>query len=399
MANIPIYPGSSSFFPGNTPFGFYDCDYQFQIDADKVTTFCARRLGYPLVEVELQDLNFYTAFEEAITTYGNELYAYKVRQDFLSLEGSNTGSNLNHTLITPNFAGNVRISQQYGEEAGVGGKVNWHRGALPLTASVQDYDMDAWALSNNITGGIEIKKIFYESPPAIVRYFDPYAGTGMGMMNLMDNFGWGNYSPAINFLMMPINYDLQKLQAIEFNDQIRKSQFSFELINNRLRIFPIPGFTPQGYRESHELSGSLEHFAGMLFFQYIKVDERNDPSAGNSNKGLVTNVSNTPFSNPVYRQINSIGRQWIFEYTLSLCKEMLGYVRGKYTTVPIPGSEVTLNHADLITAATAEKNALIERLRTYFDETSRTKLMEARSLEIDSQQKSLQQVPMTIFIG
>jgi hypothetical protein len=137
----------------------------------------------------------------------------------------------------------------------------------------------------------------------------------------------------------------------------------------------------------------------MLFFQYIKVDERNDPSAGNSNKGLVTNVSNTPFSNPVYRQINSIGRQWIFEYTLSLCKEMLGYVRGKYTTVPIPGSEVTLNHADLITAATAEKNALIERLRTYFDETSRTKLMEARSLEIDSQQKSLQQVPMTIFIG
>lgn len=145
MANIPIYPGSSSFFPGNTPFGFYDNDYQFQIDADKVTTFCARRLGYPLVEVELQDLNFYTAFEEAVTTYGNELYAYKIKQDFLTLEGASTGSNFNNTLITPNFAGVVRISQQYGEEAGVGGKTTWYRGILPLTASVQDYDMSAWA--------------------------------------------------------------------------------------------------------------------------------------------------------------------------------------------------------------------------------------------------------------
>jgi hypothetical protein len=394
MANIPIYPGSSSFFPGNTPFGFYDNDYQFQVDADKVVKFCAYRLGYPLVEIELQDLNFYTAFEEAITTYGNELYAYKVQQDYLSLEGANTGSNLNHALITPNFANIVRLSHQYGEEAGVGGKTTWYRGALPLTASVQDYDLSQWALNNNISGGIEIKKIFYEAPPAIVKYFDPYAGTGMGMMNLMDNFGWGNYSPAINFLMMPINYDLQKLQAIEFNDQIRKSQFSFELINNRLRIFPIPGASV-----ASSVSGSAEGFAGLLYFQYIKLTERNDPTAGISGSSLITNVSNVPFKNPIYCQINSIGRQWIFEYTLSLCKEMLGYVRGKYTTVPIPGAEVTLNQADLLTAATAEKNALIERLRAYFDNTSRTKLMEAKSLEIDSQQKQLQQVPMTIFIG
>lgn len=394
MANIPIYPGSSSFFPGNTPFGFYDNDYQFQTDADKVVKFCAYRLGYPLVEIELQDLNFYTAFEEAVTTYGNELYAYKVQQDYLSLEGANTGSNLNHALITPNFANIVRLSHQYGEEAGVGGKTTWYRGALPLTASVQDYDLSAWATANNITGGIEIKKVFYEAPPAIVKYFDPYAGTGMGMMNLMDNFGWGNYSPAINFLMMPINYDLQKLQAIEFNDQIRKSQFSFELINNKLRIFPIPGNSV-----ASNVSGSAERFAGFLFFQYVKLTERNDPTAGTNGSSLITNVSNVPFKNPIYCQINSIGRQWIFEYTLSLCKEMLGYVRGKYTTVPIPGAEVTLNQQDLLTAATAEKNALIERLRAYFDNTSRTKLMEAKSLEIDSQQKQLQQVPMTIFIG
>ena len=85
MASVSIWPGSSSFFPGNTPFGFYDNDYQFQIDADKVARFCAQRLGYPLVDIELQDLNFYTAFEQAVTTYGNELYAFTLRDNMLSV--------------------------------------------------------------------------------------------------------------------------------------------------------------------------------------------------------------------------------------------------------------------------------------------------------------------------
>jgi len=387
--NVAIYPGSSSFFPGNTPFQFYDQDYQFQIDADKVTTFVARRLGYPMVDVELQDLNFYAAFEEAITTYGNELYAFKIKQDYLSLEGASTGSNLNHALITPNFAGIVRLSHQYGEEAGVGGLTTWYRGALVLTASVQDYDLNIWASRNNITGGIEIKRIFYEANPANIGYF-----SGIGVNSLLDSFGWGNYSTAVNYLMMPLSYNIQSLQAIEMNNQIRRSQYSFELINNKLRIFPIPpAYTSD---VSSSISGSN---AGLLFFQYVKLSERNDPTAGITGSAMITNVSNVPYCNPVYSQINSIGRQWIFEYTLALCKEMLGYVRGKYSTIPIPKSEVTLNQSDLLNAASSEKTALIERLRAFFDETSRTKLLEAKASEVDSTQKSLSQVPLNIFIG
>jgi len=384
MANIPIYPGSSSFFPGKTPFGFYDNDYQFQIDADRVTTFCARRLGYPIENIELQDINFYTAFEEAVTTYGNQIYAYKVRQDYLSMEGASTGSSFNNTVIQPNFAGIVRLSHQYGEEAGVGGTVTWYTGSIITTANKQDYDMTAWAnASASLTPGdtIEVKRVFYESPPAIVRYFDPYAGTGTGMINLLDTFGWGNYSPAINFLLMPINYDLQKIQAIEFNDQIRKSQYSFELVNNRLRIFPIP---------------TVDN--GRLYFEYIKNSERNSIEAPGT-AGKISNVSNVPYTNPSYGQINSIGRQWIFEYTLSLVKEMLGYVRGKYSQIPIPGAEVTLNSGDLLTAATAEKTALLQKLVDYLGETSREKLLERRALEADYKQKELNLVPQPIFIG
>ena len=385
MANAVIWPGSSSFFPGDTPFGFYDYEYQFQTDADKVADFCARRLGFPISNVELQPSHFYTAFEEAITAYGNEVYAYKVRQDYLDVEGASTGSNLNNALIQPNMASIIRMSQQYGEEAGVGGNLTWYTGSIDTVANQQDYDMNAWAAASaslDTGDSIEIKRVFYQAPPAIVRYFDPYAGTGTGMMNLLDTFGWGNYSPAINFLLMPINYDLQKIQAIEFNDQIRKSQFSFELRNNQLRMFPIPTVT-----------------GGKLFFEYIKNSERQNPVGSSGVSGPVTNVSNVPYANPTYAQINSIGRQWIFEYTLALAKEMLGYVRGKYGTVPIPGSEVTLNQADLITAATAEKNALVEKLRTYLEETSREKLLERRAAESDYKQKELSQSPYYIYIG
>ena len=385
MAVIPIYPGSSSFFPGDTPFGFYDNQYDFQTDADRVVTYVARRLGYPIMDVELQDLNFYAAFEDAVTTYGNELYAYKVRENYLSIEGSPTASNLNHELITPNFASVVRYSEQYGEEAGTGGTTTWYTGSVPVTGGQQDYDLKTWAsesLGLNNEDFIEVKRVFYEATPAIVKFFDPYASTGTGMMNMMDNFGWGNYSPAINFMLMPISFDLQKIQAIELNDQIRKSQFSFELINNNLRLFPIP------------------RHGGSMRIQYIKMSERNSPiSKTPSGSFVVTNVSNVNFSNPNYNEINSIGRSWIFDYSLALCKEMLGYVRGKYTQVPIPGAETVLNQQDLLSAATTEKEAQITRLREYFDQTSKKALMERRADETNATLVELSAVPYPIYIG
>jgi len=380
--NIPIWTGTSTFSAGQTPFGFYDHQIEFQADADKVSDFCARRLGYPLADVELQSGSFYTAFEEAITIYGNELYAYKVRENYLSLQGASSLTEANGQLISPTLANIVNISEQYGEEAGVGGNVTWYSGSLSLKGGKQTYNMNEWAQASAslaANDSIEIKRVFYEAPPAITRYFDPYAGTGTGMIDMMDSFGWGSYSPAINFLMMPINYDLQVMQAIEFNDTIRRSNYSFELINNNLKVFPIPNSN------------------GNLWFEYIKKSERANPYSNGTNK--ITNISEVPFTNPDYNLINSIGRQWIFEMTLAIAKEILGYVRGKYSTIPIPNSEVTLNQSDLISSATADRTALIERLRVYFDETSRDKLLERRSLEGDYLEKELNKVPYTIFIG
>jgi hypothetical protein len=386
MAIIPIYPGSSSFFPGQTPFGFYDNDYQFQQDADKVAKFCAQRLGWPIENVELQDVNFYTAFEEAVTVYGNELYAYRLRDNYLNLEGSLTSSNLNQAIITPSMANIIRISEQYGTEAGVGGNVNYYSGSVVLTGSIQDYDLDVWAQENGISGSnLEVKRVFYQGVPASADYC--FAG-GIGIGGSFGGFfgglgGVAGYGYGTNWFITPLSYNVGAIQQVELAQDILLSAFSFELINNKLRIFPVPTDADSGIN---------------IWFQYLLKDERLADSITQS-PNQVSNVSNANYNNPVYTQINSIGRSWIFEYTLALCKEMLGYVRGKYTQVPIPGAEVTLNQADLLASATTDKAALIEKLRGYFDETSRQALLERRKNESDYAQSELNKTPMTIFIG
>ena len=380
MADIPIWNGSSTFATGATPFGFYDTDTAFQTDADKVAGFIARRLGYPLLDVELDSGSFYAAFEEAVTVYGNEVFQYKIRENYLSMEGASTGSSFNNQLIDPSLSRIINISDNYGTEAGVGGDVRKYTGSIALNANQQNYDLETWATDQNIDGGIEIRKVFYEAPPAILRYFDPYAGTGTGIQSLMDAFDFGSYSPGVNFLLMPAYYDVLKVQAIEFNDQIRRSAYSFEIVDNQLKLFPIPANT------------------GSLHFEYYKLSEKNNP-VRNTATNLITNVGEVPYSNPNYSQINSVGKQWIYQYAVALAKEMLAYIRGKYSTVPIPGSETTLNHADLLADARSEKTALLENLRDMLDQTSRSSQLERKRNESENMRATLGDVPLTIYVG
>jgi hypothetical protein len=179
---------------------------------------------------------------------------------------------------------------------------------------------------------------------------------------------------------MPIYYDALKIQAIEFNDQIRKSAYSFELIdNNRLKLFPTPARN------------------ATLFFDYIVKEDRNNP-VRNTDTGLITNVSNVPYTNITYNTINAPGKQWIFRYTLALSKEMLANVRGKYSQIPIPGSEVQTNASELRSEAATEKQALIEELKLILEESSRTKYLERQSQEAQFTQDTLGKVPYPIYI-
>ncbi len=382
MANIPIWPGSSSFFPGDTPFGFYDTDTQFQSDADKVADWCARRLGYPLVDIELQAINLFTCFEEAINEYGSQLYHFQIINSFHTLEGTPTGSNLNDSKVAPNLGNTINIAEQYGSETdGAGGNYKLETGSLSVKRGQQRYDLIT-DVGSTISGSeaVYLKRVYHYTPAAINRYFDPYAGTGTGIQSLMQTFGFGNYSPGVNFMLMPMYFDILKIQAIELNDSIRKSAYHFDVENNRyLKLFPIP---TSDY---------------TLHYEYVLKSVANNPVKDTT--GGITNMSNVPYTNPTYKLINEPGRQWIRRYALALAKEMLGSVRGKYQNVPIPGDTTTLDYQRLLSEAVAEKTALIEELKAFLEETTRVKQLERQNQEAQLTQETFYKVPYPIYIG
>ena len=385
-----IWAGSSSFSAGNTPYGFYDSDTEFSGSGnhsiDKFADWSAKRLGYPIVEVELQDVQFYACYEEAITEYSAQVNQFNIRDNMLALQGQETGSgatktDLTHRKLTPTIGRNIQLAEQYGSEAGVGGTVDFKTGSIEITSGSQVYDLDAlYAQVSESGNAIEIRKIHYEGSPAVTRYFDPYAGTGDGSYNMLDSFGWGNNSPAVQFMMMPMYADLLKVQAIEFNDQIRKSAYSFELVNNKLRIFPNP---------------TSEY---KLHFRYLVKQDRNNTLQGKSD-GVITDFSNAPFDNMTFANINEVGKQWIKKYGLALCKELLGTIRSKYASLPIPGAETTLDGDTLRTEASTEKEILVTQLREMLDQTSRKALLEADKDEAEYLQEKLAKVPYPIYIG
>ena len=378
MARIPIWPGSSSFFPGDTPFGFYDQDNDFQTDAELTSNWCAKRLGYPIIDVELQSINFYSCFEEAVNEYGSQVYTYKIRDNIGKLVGSVTSSNqwddLNQVNITNDFGTNFQDDAIGGDAASGGtysGAGRVYSASLDVKLNKQKYDLIdtnlvSWETGSAqiITGdlGVKITKIYHYAPAAINRYFDPYAGTGTGIQSLMQTFGFGNYSPGVNFMLMPMYFDALKLQAIEMNDKIRKSAYHFEINAGRyLRLFPFP-------TEDYTLwfDYTVANSSTDLTQDTTEGEEDALPKADNT----ITDLSNAPYKRPTYAFINEPGRQWIRKYCLALCKEMLGGIRGKYQSVPIPGSETTLDYSRLLSEASEEKSSLIAQLREDLEATT-----------------------------
>lgn len=388
MANRPIWPGSSSFTTGSTPFGFYDTDASFASDADKVANYCVTKLGYPIMDVELIDTQIYACFEEAVSIYAEELYQLKIKDNYLSLEGAPTASELNNIVVSPSLQNIINISDTYGTQIGIGGTVDWYSGSLMLKAGQQVYDLQAWGIENNYISSSDrmvIQRIFYQSVPAINQYYDPYIGGSINYQGATENFGWASYSPGLNFVLFPVYWDIQRIQEIEMSNTVRRSAYSFEMINNKLKVFPKP-----------------EVDNAVMWIEFSKKSDFSDiikNSPYGSNTGLISNASKAPYGTITYGQINHPGRQWIYEYTLALASELLGLVRGKYSQVPIPGSEVTLNGTDLITKGKEAQTALREKLRQDFEDMSRRSQLERKQSENQSLNDTLNNIPLMIYIG
>ena len=374
------WDGNPGAINGATPFGFYDAETTYQTDGPKVATWCANRLGYPIQDVELISGSFYSVFEESVTEYSSQVNQFNIRENMLALSGAETGSNFTHREISPSLGGMITTAENYGTEAGSGGNVDWKKGSIDVVSGSQDYDLDAlWANVSESSADIEIKRIHHEAPPAIVKYFDPFVGSTFANQGMLDMFGWGNYSPGVQFIMSPLYADILRLQAIEFNDQIRKSGYSFELINNKLKIFPMP-------------SADIK-----LWFEYVVTKDRSNPLK--TAAGRASDYSNVPYANMKYTDINDVGKQWIKKYTLALSKELLGSIRSKYANIPIPGAEIALNGADLKQEAQTEKDALVEQLRENLLAAARRAQLEKDKEESENLMETLKRVPLKIYIG
>lgn len=407
--NRPIWPGSSSFTVGSTPFGFFDSDSLFQQHADQFAKFAAQQMGYPITDIELRDINFYTALEAAVIEYSNQINQVNIVNNLVNTLGVQTGSAFfgSNGLTGANVGTSLnfitKLSKAYGTEADSGGTVKWHQAVVNVQPGQQTYSirnivseslaLNGIALSN--TSSIEIRRVLHNPPPAIVRYFDPFVGTGLGSQQLLDSFNFGGFSPSVSFMMMPIHADLLRLQSIEFNDQIRKSHYTFEIHGDDIKFWPVP-------TSGTGSSASSLHYS-KVWIEYIFEEDKTNSAIlfGNTAllPGVVSDASNIPYKYQPYGTINDMGRSWIFKYAVAVAKEILGQVRSKYSTIPIPNSEVTLNGGELMSQAQSEKEALIAQLREFLDKMTKEQMLTRQNAEATQMNELLAKVPLKIYVG
>ena len=388
---IFVEPTASNQVVGGTPYGIYDSDSDFQSDSINVVKWVARRLGHPVMQLEFNSGSIYATYEEAVSEYSLHINNYNIRNWMWESYGaqatgsgfSTTGSDTNK-VVTPHMGTTFMLSKQYGQAALVGGDNTLYTGSISLTSSVQTYDLQTQA---NVEGGhlskrMEIQTVFNNGPAAITKFYDPFAGS-YDQRNMLDSFGMGNVSPAVSFILRPVSYDIARSQAIETNDRVRKSNYSFELINNKMRIFPIPNDDDNGNK--------------IYFHYYLREDVGSVKKS--STDGLVSDPSNIPYKFITYSEINSNGRQWIRKYTLALAKELLGIIRSKYSSMPLPNGEVTMDGEALKAEGREEKQLLLDELKEFLESVSLTNRAREEQEQSEANQAVLNKAPLGIYLG
>tara|TARA_B100000965_G_scaffold401245_1_gene424678 strand:- start:1079 stop:2257 length:1179 start_codon:yes stop_codon:yes gene_type:complete len=373
---------------GETPYGIYDNDEAFASESINVTKWVARRLGHPVMQLEFDSGSIYAMFEESVSEYSTHINNYNIRNWMWNSYAADTKSTASlmgtgsFEPVTAHMGSAFVLSDQYGEAINVGGDVPLYSGSVTLVNSQSVYDLDTAVPDDHLTNRIEVQRVFNYGPAAITRFYDPFAGS-FEQRQMLDAFGFGNVAPAVSFIMRPISYDIARAQAIETNDKVRKSNYSFELVNNQLRVFPIPLSSDAGAK---------------IYFQY-KLREDITNTTKTFTTGSVTDPSNVPHKFLTYNEINAPGRQWIRKFTLALSKELLGIIRSKYQSLPLPNGDVNMDGEQLKQEGREEKTQLLEELQTFLESVSLTQKAQNEAEEAEATSRVLARSPLGIYIG
>jgi len=405
--------GSTALVSAALPFGIYTGSVAFLSGASDQVAYVYKKLGGDVVDIELTPANVYAAYEEAVLEYSYIVNLHQGKNVLSNVLGSATAS-FNHlgnitsgpsgsNLKYPRFS--LGYSRRVGDAAaaagGMGGTIPQYSASFTPVQNVQDYDLQSIISASSATGTddsgkvvpfagkvgdkrVIITQVYYKTPRAMWRFYGYYGG-----LNVVGNYStYGQFADDSTFEVIPTWQN--KMQAMAYEDSIftRTSHYSFELINNKLRLYPTPS--------DYGFTGENDKF-WVKFYVDLEPYEKD----GTTNTGIdgVNNLNTVPFDNIPYQSINSMGKQWIRKYSLALCKEMLGQIRGKFTTIPIPGESVTLNHSELLSQAKDEQQALKDKLSEMLKETEYVALAKQDQEITDAATNVLKVTPLPIFVG
>ena len=409
-----IYANVDYWFDGNGDADETQVDTFLQGAADQVA-YTYRKLGGDVLDIELTKEQVFAAYEEAVLEYSYILNIHQTKNTLSNSLGNSTGSfnedgaitedTVDNTVVNKkthvslkyprfDFAYARRVTEGISEEVGVGGSTTVYSASIDITDGVQDYDIQAaitsdadWQAALGFTGAsdankILIKKVFYKTPKAMWSYYGYYNG-----VNVLGNLStYGQYADDSTYEIVPVWHNKMQAKAYEESLYVRSSHYSYELRNNKLRLFPVP--TGNGYPEKV-----------WIEFVYPRDTWSDDAEDGNVGSDGVNNMNTMPLQNIPYKNINSIGKQWIRRFGLALAKEMLGLVRSKFSSIPIPGNDISMNGDALVSAGKEEQEALRTELKETLDELTYTKLLESDAETVENSNRIMTQIPNAIFTG
>ena len=387
-----------------TPFGIYDSDGDFQSDADSLAVFIKRKLGDDILSVELTKKMIFSAFEESTLEYSAILNQHQAKSTLLNYLGYTTGSSAEQKFPRENLEFLSRFAEPYAMEASVGGSYNTLSGSITLSSGKQDYDIynelkngegsTLFSLGSNaltssdgtyhMRGKMKIAEVFHFDPQAAYRFFD----TTSAVNYLNNEFTFESFTPETIFYVLPVYEDILRAGQLDTSNRVRRSNYSYEINGTKLRMYP----TPTSQLDGKKLWIRVKHYPDPL-----------NPSYEDSTISGVSNIGNVPFGNILYRSINSIGRQWIRQYSVGISMEMLGRVRSKFGSIPVPGNDVSLDGGELISQGREIQKDLKTSLNEMLDTLTYDKLIEASATRAENLQKQLKFVPIpngkAIYIG
>lgn len=366
-----------------TPFGFYDLEDDFKTEADSMVTFVKRKLGDDILSVELTKKQIFACFEESVLEYSSILNQYQAKSQLVNYLGFPTGSIMSGSeekFPRDNLEYLSRFAEPYAMEAGIGGAYNMTSGSIKLESNRQDYDIytelkkeDGSLVFDDDQGKLKIVEVYHFNPQAAYRFFD----TTSAINYLNNEFSFESFTPETIFYVLPVFEDILRAGQLDLSNRVRRSNYSYRVEGTKIRLFPTP--TGDGKE---------------LWLRVRQYPNPNSPAFKDNTIHGVSNMSNLPFGNVPYKGINSIGRQWIRQFTLALSKETLGHIRSKFGSIPVPGAEVSLNGSDLLSQGREDKEKLITSLKEMLDTMTYDKLIEVQSLRAENMNKQLKFVPI-----